>query len=61
MNLISCEECGVVLDGDQLLFPHDIYNDSGSIDETKGVWSRANDDFVPYVRCPVCDNQITKD
>ena len=58
MNLISCNECGIVLDAVKLNFPEDIYLEDGSVDENKGQWD--GEDFVPFTVCPVCKSQILK-
>lgn len=59
MKLISCDTCGVVLDGDKLNFPDEIYTYDGSIDDKLAVWN--GDSFVPKVQCPVCHADILKD
>ncbi len=58
MNLVSCN-CGVVIDVNKRPFPDDIYADGEGIDETKAVWD--GDNFVPVIRCPVCNELILKD
>jgi hypothetical protein len=55
MNIISCENCGVVLDKNRLRFPDDIYRD-GSIDDQKAAWD--GDNWVAKVICPVCGSDI---
>ena len=59
MNLISCDNCGVVFDKDKLEFPtiDDIYKDDGSIDEDKAIY--CNRDWLPFVPCPVCESPVT--
>lgn len=59
MNLMSCENCGVVVDGDNLPFTQDFMNEDG-VDDTKAVWSGVYDGFVPAVPCPVCGSMIPK-
>lgn len=56
MNLVSCDRCGVVLDRDKLNFPKDIYSNDGSIDTDKACW--VDGDFLPYIKCPVCNQEI---
>ena len=56
MNLISCDNCAVVLDRKNLYFPHDIYKDDGSIDMGKAEWD--GEDYVPYLNCPICEGII---
>jgi hypothetical protein len=58
MNLTSCENCAVVLDKDHLNFPEDIWTPDGCIDDTKATWD--GDGFVPFVKCPVCQEKITE-
>ena len=58
MNLISCDECGIVLDAIKLNFPEDIYLEDGSIDGSKGRWDGG--EYVPFVACPVCKSEILK-
>lgn len=55
MNLISCDECGVVLDKNKITVPN-IYLEDGCIDTNKSVWD--GETFVPIVRCPVCDSKV---
>ena len=59
MKLISCENCGVILDGDRLLFPHEIHRSDGSINPDNAVWT--GDDYVAKVDCPVCETPITEE
>lgn len=58
MNLISCDECGVVLDRDKLSFAHDLYTDYGEIDKNKASWSCEYYKYVAMVHCPVCGEEI---
>jgi len=58
VNLISCDNCGVVLDSDKLSFPTDIYNDDGSINSEYASWN--GEDYVPKAKCPVCSEEILK-
>jgi predicted Zn-ribbon and HTH transcriptional regulator len=62
MNLISCENCGVVLDKDRIKEP-DMYDDHDedgtSINKDRAVWY--NRDYVPAIQCPVCKVQIVYD
>lgn len=55
-DLISCDCCGIVLDKSKLKFPKDIYLKDGSPDHTKATW--CDYDYVPYIRCPVCNESI---
>jgi len=56
MNIISCENCSVVLDKNRLRFPDDIYQLDGSVDEQKAAWDGEN--WVARVFCPVCYSDI---
>lgn len=58
MNLISCGNCGVVLDKDKLKLPDadDIYLEDGSVDVEKAIWNGR--DYVPFFKCPVCTDAI---
>ena len=58
MNLISCDNCGIVLDKSKLKFPEEIYHDDGSVDLEKAIWF--NRDYKPYVLCPVCKAPVTE-
>ena len=59
MNLMSCGNCGVVLDKNRLPFPDTIENEDGCIDPERGAWDGHN--YVPYVKCPVCGYQLLDD
>ncbi len=55
MKLLSCNECGIIVDADKLYFPHDLYtNDGGLIDDCE--WD--GDDYIATVPCPVCTSKI---
>lgn len=62
MNLISCSNCGVVLDKDKLNFtdePEDIYEMSEEERNAEGwLWDSDAQRFVAFVPCPVCKNLI---
>ena len=57
MNIISCDNCGVVLDAKKLVFPDDWESYEG-VDDTKAKWD--GEEWVPCCRCPICDNKIPK-
>lgn len=59
MNLISCNNCGVVLDKDNLNFPSDIYREDGSVILELAAWDGYKEKFVPKLPCPVCKEEIT--
>lgn len=56
MNLISCDNCGVVLDKDKLKFPKDVYLEGDCLDLTKCAWD--GNDYVPCTPCPVCREPV---
>ena len=56
MNLISCNNCGIVLDKDRLDFPDELIFEPGMLDMSKATWT--GDKYVPYISCPVCNNSI---
>lgn len=60
VNLVSCSNCGVVLDASVLNFPRDICNSRAEVDPSKGTWDNNQQEFVPYVPCPVCASDVLK-
>tara|TARA_R110000851_G_scaffold218148_1_gene371103 strand:- start:758 stop:946 length:189 start_codon:yes stop_codon:yes gene_type:complete len=61
MNIISCDNCGALLDGDVIehkLYDN-IYAEDGSVDPEKGTWSQEHDDHVAFTPCPVCQEPVT--
>jgi len=62
MKLISCDRCAAILDGDKLDFPEDIFDDDeGYVKIALGTYSNKQRKYVPYVTCPVCQNEILKE
>ena len=59
MNIISCDHCGVVLDGDKLPFHENIYDGDGVIDDKRATWDGEN--YIPLVKCPCCGKQVLQD
>lgn len=60
MNLISCDNCGVVLDKDKLRFPAVIYDDiDDEMIKEKSAWNGS--DFTAIVPCPVCKEPILEE
>lgn len=59
MNLISCDNCGVVLDVNKLDFPDDLILEPGITDMSKAIW--IGDKYVSYINCPVCRSSICID
>ena len=60
MNLISCDECGIVLDQNKLQFPHEIYDEDGYLDITKARYNPRTGTSDPYILCPLCESVIFK-
>lgn len=60
MNLISCDNCGAVLDLDKTPMPTFIYED-GCVDQALGLYSSEHRAWVPYIKCPVCAEPIPGD
>ena len=58
MNIVSCNNCGVVLDKRKLKFPEDIWTEAGCINPAAAVWDDVEDDFVAFVPCPVCKEPV---
>jgi len=57
MNLTSCENCGVVLNKNDLVFPSVYYdNDTEIIDTEHAEWD--GEDYVAILPCPVCGSNI---
>lgn len=61
MKLISCNDCGVVLDQDKLHFASDIYDDDGSVDDNLAQYNPDTRTYEASVPCPVCNESIFKD
>lgn len=55
MNLVSCDNCGVVLDKGKLAFPSNIWAEDG-VDTEKGAWD--GETWVAKVVCPVCGDNV---
>jgi len=53
MKLISCDNCGVVLDADKLKFP-----ELWKMDEIGDAGEWDGERFVSVVPCPVCATNI---
>ena len=58
MNLISCEDCGVVLDANMLPFPtnEECCDGEGNLDMNKAMFHEHK--WKPYVTCPVCKGKV---
>lgn len=60
MNLISCNNCGVVLDADNLRFPEDIWDEDGCVDTDLADWDHYTERYKAAVPCPVCKEKVIK-
>jgi hypothetical protein len=58
MKLISCDACAVILDGDKLTFPLDIWDDEACVDDAKGRYNQQTSTWSTYVTCPVCKADV---
>lgn len=62
IQLISCDNCGVVLDASKLDFPEDIYHRTpegcSDYDRTKSIYDSARGEVVAKVDCPVCQSPV---
>ncbi len=60
MDLISCGECGVVLDRTKLDFPSEdaLELEEGGVDYNKAEWSSELRNFVAKTACPCCNCDI---
>jgi predicted RNA-binding Zn-ribbon protein involved in translation (DUF1610 family) len=61
MNLISCESCGVVLNKEVLRFPtnEQMWNEErGEYNPDFATYSQFKRDYVAYVPCPCCGEEI---
>lgn len=62
MNLISCNNCGVVLDKDKLIFPEDPYDEErGEYLDEFCEWSNKHDRFISITPCPICKSNIPEE
>lgn len=60
MKLLSCDQCGVVLNQDIFDFDEDnFYEEDGSLKERVAIWN--HDHYVAALECPVCKNMIETD
>lgn len=57
MDIVSCTNCGVVLDVSKLPFP-EIELEGGNIDTANATWT--GDSWVAITPCPVCQDFITQ-
>ena len=61
MDLISCDNCAVVLDADKLDFPYYVRDEDGCIDDTKAKYRPGHKGFFAFLSCPVCKSDIFSD
>lgn len=54
MNIISCDNCGVLLDKSKIKIPEVGYDQEYSTSDFK--WD--GEQWCPLVTCPVCENLI---
>lgn len=66
MKLISCHDCGVVLDQEQIIPPKSsdpfdqmFYDDDYNIRISKAQWN--GDRYVACAECPICKELIETD
>lgn len=57
MNLVSCKNCGVVLDADWINI--ELFEDDEGDIVRDGIW--LGNDFYPKFYCPVCKNEVYLD
>lgn len=58
MNLISCNNCAVVLNKDKLHFPLDMCGEDGTIDERKAQYDQEHGEWDVFIPCPVCKEPV---
>ncbi len=56
MNLISCNQCGTVLDKEKLIFPSTHHHDYQTLIEENVKWNGSG--HVAFINCPVCSAEI---
>lgn len=58
MKLISCDNCAAVLDANKMCFSSESrkYKDDGTVDTDK--FTLEGDNYIAFVRCPVCNETI---
>ena len=58
MKLISCSNCGVVLDAGKLEFPEDIRDNNNEVISDRAILDGR--EWVAKVACPVCKSAIKR-
>lgn len=56
MHLISCDNCSIVLDVENMGFEPVRYREDGSVDTDTALWNGR--DYVPKTECPLCGHDI---
>jgi len=56
MNLVSCDNCGIVLDKDRIKFPETYDYNPGDVTGENAFWN--GEEYVPCIPCPVCAEPI---
>ena len=59
MHLISCDNCGVVLDAKKCKFPEDIADENGEINLNLAEYDGYT--YVAKIPCPVCKASILEE
>jgi predicted RNA-binding Zn-ribbon protein involved in translation (DUF1610 family) len=62
MNLRSCDNCGVVLDANKLIFPDqkNWWREDGTYDESMSAWDSWTMTQRAKISCPACGANILK-
>jgi hypothetical protein len=60
MNLVSCNNCGTVLDKDKLKFPMITYDKYREPNRETAMYDLDYGDWVPKTECPVCNADISR-
>jgi hypothetical protein len=65
MNLISCENCGIIIDKDRINFIIEKIIENENLDDfDEGynkdywAWNSYEEDMVLFIKCPVCKTKI---
>ena len=61
MKIVSCSNCATLFNGDILPFSHEsrMRKDDGTIDEDRFTYH--NNEWVAFVTCPVCQENIEQE
>jgi len=57
MNIISCGNCGTVIDLSRIEEPN-IENNDGDIILEQASWNGCSDGYKPAIKCPSCKTKI---